>query len=169
ENILTSSPGAQQEFETTDKYRGKRTIRNWGKPCIWLNNKDPRDGLPEWKLDWLNANCVVVHLTHPLYSVEPEEEEAKENQVQPIPASPTPAPPTAPQIRWYIDEAAEQLGSEGYQGGQVEFLEEIAAHTKFLHRRAAFREEDTFQLDDLMWESTWDGYIREVQNFLDGG
>ncbi|KAH9952327.1 hypothetical protein BGW80DRAFT_1196763 [Lactifluus volemus] len=64
--------GAQDSFTITDKYKRKRTIRNWNKPCIWLNNKNPIDCTPDqWKKDWLMANCVFVNLEHRLYLPSP--------------------------------------------------------------------------------------------------
>ena len=64
ENFL----GAQKEFIVTDKYCKKRTIEDWGKPCIWLNNQNPLDlPIPVWKKEWLAANCIFVNLEHRLY------------------------------------------------------------------------------------------------------
>ncbi len=68
-SFIDFTQGAQQEFEVTDKYRGKKTIKDWGKPAIWLSNKDPRMDQPQWKIDWLNANAVVVYLHHALYTI----------------------------------------------------------------------------------------------------
>ena len=54
----------------TDKYCKKRTLHNWSKPLIWLSNENP---LNKSKVDrdWLEANTVIVHLTHRLYKPEP--------------------------------------------------------------------------------------------------
>jgi len=80
--------GAQHTFTITDKYKPKCTLKNWGKPCIWLNNKDPRDeAQDETVKDWLNANCIFVNLTHHLYLPEP---------VVPPMFAPRPAPPCTP-------------------------------------------------------------------------
>lgn len=49
--------GAQSEFEITDKYRRKRTVR-WGKPCILLSNVDP--GFPDGH--WVLGNCTKVDI-----------------------------------------------------------------------------------------------------------
>jgi len=58
----------QHTFTVTDKYKPKRTLRNWGKPCIWLNNKDPRDETQDQVTkDWLTANCIFIHFEHRLY------------------------------------------------------------------------------------------------------
>ena len=65
-------PGAQHTFTVTDKYKHKRTLRNWSKPCIWLNNNNPRDATQDQVTkDWLNANCIFVNLEHRLYLPEP--------------------------------------------------------------------------------------------------
>ncbi|KAI9448725.1 hypothetical protein F5148DRAFT_1153368 [Russula earlei] len=64
--------GAQQQFIVTDKYMKKRTIRNWGKPCIWLNNRNPLEvTTDQWKRDWLQANCTFVNLEHKLWMAPP--------------------------------------------------------------------------------------------------
>lgn len=59
--------GGQKEFEVTDKYVSKMTVR-WGKPCIWLSNEDPRFK----KIDrpWLEANCIFAEVDNPLYDVD---------------------------------------------------------------------------------------------------
>lgn len=89
---LPPCTGAQHTFSLTDKYTRKKTIRNWSKPCIWLNNKDPRECTEDvWKKDWLNANCVFVNLEHRLYMPSP----VSSAFFQPI-SRPSPAPPNAP-------------------------------------------------------------------------
>lgn len=54
--------GAQLEFELTDKYRAKRTIK-WGKPCIIISNELPyfRDQ------KWIELNCFIVEIKEPMY------------------------------------------------------------------------------------------------------
>jgi len=57
--------GAQKQFTLTDKYRKKKQVK-WGKPCIWTNNNDPRDG----KLvdrNWMDLNIVFIRITNKLY------------------------------------------------------------------------------------------------------
>jgi hypothetical protein len=65
--------GGQKEFSATDKYTRKRTFKNWGKPCIWLNNQNPleTEGLKNWQREYIEQNCVIVQLEHRLY--QPEE------------------------------------------------------------------------------------------------
>lgn len=60
--------GAQEHFTLTDKYRGKRDW-HWGKPCIWLVNKQlsMHEKMTVDDLNWVRGNCVIVHLTRPLY------------------------------------------------------------------------------------------------------
>jgi len=53
--------GCQKQFTVTDKYRGKRTVK-WGKPCIWLNNDDPRESLSRSQSIWLEANTVILNI-----------------------------------------------------------------------------------------------------------
>jgi len=51
-----------------DKYKHKCTLRNWSKPCIWLNNSDPQEVTQDQVTkDWLNTNCIFVNLEHRLY------------------------------------------------------------------------------------------------------
>lgn len=38
----------------------------WGKPSIYCANTDPRIGLDEADIHWLNANCVFVEITTPI-------------------------------------------------------------------------------------------------------
>jgi len=60
--------GSQKRFVLTDKYRKKRTVE-WGKPCIWLCNRDgdPRGALSGAELEWLRANAVIVDIWSPLF------------------------------------------------------------------------------------------------------
>jgi len=50
--------GQQAQFEATDKYKGKKSIK-WGRPTIWLNNANPLDefGLADHEVEWLRGNC----------------------------------------------------------------------------------------------------------------
>lgn len=55
--------GHQKQFYVTDKYKGKKLVE-WGKPSIWLSNSNPLEeyGLKAEDVEWLQANCVVIHL-----------------------------------------------------------------------------------------------------------
>ena len=58
--------GQQTEFYCTDRYRKKKHIQ-WGKPCIWLMNEDPRS--QEVDLDWLEKNCIIEYMGNRYTSV----------------------------------------------------------------------------------------------------
>jgi len=80
--------GVQHTFTVTDKYKYKHTLKNWSKPYMWLNNKDPREETQDQMVkDWLNANCIFVNLEHRLYLPE---------AVIPPMFAPRPAPPSTP-------------------------------------------------------------------------
>jgi hypothetical protein len=102
--ILTFLSGAQQEFAVTDKYKKKRTIKNWGKPCIWLNNRNPLDVVAsggaevQWKRDWLVANCVFVNLEHRLFIPDP----IVPPMFHPVPQAPIQLPEVEEELE-YID------------------------------------------------------------------
>lgn len=68
--------GGMQWIPVRQMYRDVVNMQ-WGRPCIWCNNTDPRDvirrslnmhnGEGDGKfsgedLDWLEANCVFVHV-----------------------------------------------------------------------------------------------------------
>lgn len=62
--------GCQLTFVLTDKYRGKKTIKNWGRPCIFLCNEDndPFTKAGDYHIiQWLRENCVKVEITNKLY------------------------------------------------------------------------------------------------------
>ena len=76
--------GAQREFDITDKYMKKRTVY-WGKPCIWLSNRDPMT-TENHDREWIRGNTVIFNLTHQLY------DEIEEGMVQPEEPAPVPIP-----------------------------------------------------------------------------
>lgn len=58
--------GAQREFQIKVLY--KDPVRFvWGKPTIWVSNTDPRDGLSADDVEWLEGNCIFVHVTSPIF------------------------------------------------------------------------------------------------------
>ena len=61
--------GAEKTFYATEKYVPKQYIV-WGKPCIWLNDKDPREARGV-DVDWLNDHCVFATLDGPLFDDPP--------------------------------------------------------------------------------------------------
>jgi hypothetical protein len=58
--------GCQLNFSVSDKYLKKEHIFNWGKPCIYLSNKDPRvyAGVD---VEWLDGNCEFVEIKAALF------------------------------------------------------------------------------------------------------
>jgi hypothetical protein len=55
--------GGQNEFTTTDKYRHKENII-WGKPTIYISNRNPFEIEDERRIDleWLKGNSVCVEI-----------------------------------------------------------------------------------------------------------
>lgn len=51
--------GGQPDFTCTDKYAKKVTI-DWGKPSIYLTNKNPFQDLHPRDVAWLEENCFIV-------------------------------------------------------------------------------------------------------------
>lgn len=59
--------GCQKEFETTDKYRRKCTVK-FGKPVIFLCNPPELDNIRiHWDFEWVKANCDIVEIENKLY------------------------------------------------------------------------------------------------------
>lgn len=57
--------GGQHQFSTTDKYHKKISV-SWGRPCIYISNKDPYlTAPPSVDLDWLRGNTICVEITAP--------------------------------------------------------------------------------------------------------
>lgn len=78
--------GAQQVVTVKKLYRDPIQL-NWGKPCIWLSNRDPREELMDKvgnhtsrgqvegidnDIEWLDANCIFVHLTEAIFHASTE-------------------------------------------------------------------------------------------------
>lgn len=60
--------GGQKTVIATDKYR-KKVRFNWGKPCIYICQEDPR--LTEGKhvdLQWLEGNCKFIEIKNKIVS-----------------------------------------------------------------------------------------------------
>jgi len=53
--------GAQQVVTVKKLYRDPVQMK-WGKPCIWLSNEDPRVGMEQCDIEWLEGNCEFVWL-----------------------------------------------------------------------------------------------------------
>lgn len=73
--------GAQPWVTVKCLYKEPKLMK-WGKPTIWLSNKDPREDMFEegrdgarkfckgWgqeDIDWLNKNCIFVHVDSPIF------------------------------------------------------------------------------------------------------
>jgi len=57
--------GGMQQFQVKQLYRDP-TLITWGKPCIWLANRDPREDINEsTDIEWLEANCIFVFVENP--------------------------------------------------------------------------------------------------------
>lgn len=59
--------GCQYEFELSDKYRRKRTVR-FGLPVIYTMNQDNYNQLvvdPIW--EWVYANTLIVHIENTMF------------------------------------------------------------------------------------------------------
>lgn len=58
--------GCQRQFTVTDKYRAKRTVKEWMKPCIWLCNPGyspiDSDKLSLSDKQWIQGNCVMINI-----------------------------------------------------------------------------------------------------------
>lgn len=78
--------GAQSVVTVKELYRDPVQL-NWGRPCIWLANRDPRVELwaeltdrsatskrdmVQSDVDWLEANCIFVELQEPIFRANTE-------------------------------------------------------------------------------------------------
>jgi len=79
--------GAQQYVTVKCLYRDPVLVK-WGKPTIWLSNKDPREDIVESRhiggepkfhkgwgqedIDWLNKNCIFVEVNSPIFHANTE-------------------------------------------------------------------------------------------------
>jgi len=67
--------GCQAEFDIKEMYRDPRSLK-WGKPSIWLSNKDPREEMrcakpgsfDESDILWLEANCIFVEISSAIFT-----------------------------------------------------------------------------------------------------
>jgi len=70
--------GSQMNFQVKVMYKDPQLIE-WGKPSIWVSNRDPREEMREDKqftygdIDWLEANCIFICCDgyseeHPLFT-----------------------------------------------------------------------------------------------------
>lgn len=65
--------GCQAEFTIKQLYRDPHLMK-WGKPSIWIANKDPRlvNEKSQVDVDWLEANCIFVQVDQPTFRANTE-------------------------------------------------------------------------------------------------
>lgn len=59
--------GAQMVVTVKKLYRDPVQI-TWGKPCIWIANRDPRLDMDHDDVDWMEGNCVFIEVGHSFIS-----------------------------------------------------------------------------------------------------
>jgi len=57
--------GGQMVVSVKKMYRDPVQME-WGKPCIWLANSDPRESLEAEDANWLEGNCDFVYVGEPI-------------------------------------------------------------------------------------------------------
>lgn len=64
--------GGQFEFMVQDKYKGKRRLK-WGKPSIFICNRDPRDThYDEVDWAWMEENVVFYEVRESIFRASTE-------------------------------------------------------------------------------------------------
>jgi len=58
--------GCQPSFMIKQLYR-EPVMFNWGKPSIWISNRDPRLEMDECDVNWMEGNCLFVHITSSIF------------------------------------------------------------------------------------------------------
>lgn len=58
--------GCQFQFQLKVLYK-EPCLFNWGRPCIWISNVDPRCDMTREDVDWLEGNCTFVEITSPIF------------------------------------------------------------------------------------------------------
>jgi len=58
--------GCQMQFQLKVLYK-EPSLFNWGKPCIWCSNTDPRAGMEQVDIEWMEGNCIFVEVTTPIF------------------------------------------------------------------------------------------------------
>jgi len=58
--------GCQRQFQVKVMYKDPILI-DWGRPCIWLANTDPREEMSHDDVMWLEGNCHFVNVTTPIF------------------------------------------------------------------------------------------------------
>lgn len=63
--------GCQKQFQLKVLYREPRLF-DWGRPCIWCSNVDPRCGMTLDEVDWMEGNCIFVEITTTIFRANTE-------------------------------------------------------------------------------------------------
>lgn len=58
--------GAQAFVTIKELYR-EPALTKWGKPSIWISNDDPRHAMEPGDISWLEANCVFIEVSAPIF------------------------------------------------------------------------------------------------------
>ncbi|AXB22610.1 replication associated protein [Lynx canadensis faeces associated genomovirus CL1 148] len=58
--------GCQAYVTVTKKYKEPKLMK-WGRPSIWLSNKDPRTEMDPSDANWLEANCTFIEINTPIF------------------------------------------------------------------------------------------------------
>lgn len=58
--------GAQEYVTIKRLYRDPQLVE-WGKPCIWLGNSDPRHDMDPSDVSWFEGNCDFIEVDTPLF------------------------------------------------------------------------------------------------------
>uniref|UniRef100_A0AAU6S585 Replication associated protein n=1 Tax=Pipistrellus pipistrellus feces associated gemycircularvirus TaxID=3140008 RepID=A0AAU6S585_9VIRU len=58
--------GCQMQFQLKVLYK-EPTLFDWGRPCIWCSNVDPRAGMDLVDIEWMEGNCIFVEVTTPIF------------------------------------------------------------------------------------------------------
>lgn len=63
--------GCQSNFMVKQLYR-EPTLIHWGKPSVWISNTDPRMDISPEDVEWMEGNCLFVHVTSLIFRANTE-------------------------------------------------------------------------------------------------
>lgn len=63
--------GCQAQFQVKVLYKDPVLI-DWGKPCIWISNEDPRLEMSHADIEWMEGNCDFEHVTSAIFHANTE-------------------------------------------------------------------------------------------------
>nr|QJB18672.1 MAG: replication-associated protein [Genomoviridae sp.] len=58
--------GCQPCFMVKQLYR-EPVLFDWGKPSIWISNRDPREDMDQCDINWMEGNCTFVYLSSSIF------------------------------------------------------------------------------------------------------